>query len=71
MASWIDENKGEGPWAFVKQETKLGYLNNPYWTEEPASNNSHSPCGYWIKGIGTSAFQVNAFQPSAFQESLY
>jgi len=27
--SWISDNKGQGPWTFVPQPDKWGYLNNP------------------------------------------
>jgi hypothetical protein len=60
--SWIDD-KGLGPapwkytgsqgpeqWNFSKQSSKLGYINNPHWTDEPASLDKHSPCGYWYNG---------------------
>ena len=33
MNDWIAENKGAGPWSFAKQEKKIGYLNNPRWTD--------------------------------------
>jgi hypothetical protein len=29
---WVDDNKGAGPWAFIPQENKWGYLNNPLWS---------------------------------------
>lgn len=33
--SWVDDNKGEGPWPFTEQLDKWGYLNNPRWTDAP------------------------------------
>jgi len=37
---------------------KLGYINNPRWTEEPASLTEHSPCGYWFRGAGKGGTPV-------------
>lgn len=71
MPSWIDENKGEGPWTFVKQETKLGYLNNPFWVEGDLATNTHTPCGYWLEVVAEGAFQLDAFQNDAFQGGFY
>lgn len=31
------------------ESSKFGYINNPYWTEEPASDHVHFPCGYFFK----------------------
>ena len=31
---WMS-NKGAGPWDFIEQPNKWGYLNNPRWTIEP------------------------------------
>ncbi|MCK5607026.1 hypothetical protein KAR91_34400 [Candidatus Pacearchaeota archaeon] len=60
--SWITDNKGTGPWDFVEQENKWGYLNNLNWTLlAPAVDFSeevgltidmiyvHHPCGHWHK----------------------
>lgn len=33
--SWVDKNKGAGPWPFEEQANKFGYLNNPRWTDAP------------------------------------
>lgn len=54
--SWIDDNRGQGPWAFVKQRPKSGYRNNPLWTSE--GTKTHDPCGYWYNNntlYGTEA----------------
>ena len=61
--SWKD-NKNLGPWPFVEQPDKWGYLNNPRWSNQPDarafcakfglpldSPNCHLPCGHWHKGI--------------------
>ena len=37
-------------WPFTRQVLKLGYINNPFWTETPADSTKHSPCGYWHGG---------------------
>lgn len=50
MSDWVTDNRGEGPWDFVEQPEKLGYINNPLWTDAPASDVEHEPCGYWFKG---------------------
>ena len=50
--TWITDNKGAGPWDFVPQPEKCGYVNNPRWTGAPASTVDHEPCGYWPKGVG-------------------
>lgn len=47
MADWKD-NKNLGPWALEKQQNKLGYSNNPRWTDTPTAK--HQPCGYWLNG---------------------
>ncbi|MHA1481889.1 MAG: hypothetical protein ACTSQA_00440 [Candidatus Heimdallarchaeaceae archaeon] len=46
--SWIDDNKGQGPWELQKQPDKLGYVNNPFWTK--TATGKHDPCGYWLTG---------------------
>lgn len=33
--TWIDDNKGSGPWDFTEQKDKWGYLNNPRWSNNP------------------------------------
>lgn len=33
--TWIDDNKGQGPWDFEPQQNKWGYLNNPRWQNTP------------------------------------
>jgi hypothetical protein len=33
--SWVDDNKGAGPWDFTERGDVWGYLNNPRWTDEP------------------------------------
>jgi len=48
MSNWLT-NKGAGPWPFVPQPDKLGYVNNPRWTTTPASPVDHEPCGHWWK----------------------
>lgn len=35
-------------WPFIKQRPKAGYVNNPNWTSEAASEDDHNPCGYWL-----------------------
>ena len=60
--TWVDENKGAGPWAFTPQEDKYGYLSNPRWsTQQDAIDfcedqgleldlpNQHLLCGHWHK----------------------
>ena len=54
--TWITDNKGAGPWDFVPQPEKCGYVNNPRWTGARASDVDHEPCGYWPK-------QAQAGQP--------
>ena len=49
MSDWITDNKGAGPWDFIPQGEKYGYVNNPRWTVNPASEVIHEPCGYWPK----------------------
>jgi len=44
--SWKDD-KDLGPWDFSKQDDKLGYVNNPEFTEDPNDPDLHEPCGYW------------------------
>jgi len=56
--TWIDDNKGSGPWNFTEQPQKLGYINNPNFTEEATP--THSPCGYWFKNY-VEAAQVNSY----------
>ncbi len=51
--TWITDNKGAGPWDFVPQPEKCGYVNNPRWTANRASDIDHEPCGYWPKGTST------------------
>jgi len=34
-------------WPFTPSQGVEGYINNPTWTDEPASANRHHPCGYW------------------------
>lgn len=58
MADWKDI-KGLGPWNFVKQSNKWGYLNNPRWSSQqdaidfcakhelPLDPAEHKPCGHW------------------------
>lgn len=45
---WL-KTKGNGPWPFVPQPDKFGYVNNPRWTKAAASLVDHEPCGYWWK----------------------
>lgn len=33
--TWIDDNKGQGPWDFTEQPDKFGYLNNHRWSNSP------------------------------------
>ena len=54
--TWITDNKGAGPWDFIPQGEKCGYVNNPRWTANRASDIDHEPCGYWPK-------QAQAGQP--------
>ena len=51
--TWITDNKGAGPWDFVPQPEKCGYVNNPRWTANRASDIDHEPCGYWPKSNRT------------------
>lgn len=61
--SWVEENKGAGPWDFTEQPAKWGYLNNPRWSSQADAiafcqahglpldlPNQHLPCGHWHKG---------------------
>ena len=48
--NWDTLRENTDPWAFEKQEIKLGYINNPYWREKPEFPDVHNPCGYWHKG---------------------
>lgn len=43
--------RGSGPWDFARQTDKIGYNNNPRWTKEPAHENDHLPCGYWLRQL--------------------
>jgi hypothetical protein len=60
--SWVDDNKGAGPWAFTERGNVFGYLNNPLWsTQQDAidfcedqglvldQSDQHDPCGHWHK----------------------
>jgi len=40
-----------GAGAYEYEFSKLGYINNPYWTEEPATEEKHTPCGFWFRRI--------------------
>lgn len=58
---WVDDYKDEGPWDFVEQPNKLGYLNNPRWSSRAdaqafceavglsLNTKDHEPCGHWHK----------------------
>lgn len=62
---WISDNKGQGPWDFVEQKNKYGYLNNLNWSKMPnaiefcdelgnrypLNPDTHDPCGHWHKNI--------------------
>lgn len=61
MADWKD-NKGAGPWDFIEQSDKWGYLNNPRWSKQQNAidfcedhdltldlADQHKPCGHWHK----------------------
>lgn len=60
MTDW-KTYRGEGPWDFVEQPTKWGYLNNPKWSAQasgaafsekvglPLNPDNHYPCGHWHK----------------------
>lgn len=65
--SWVDDNKGQGPWEFTEQSDKLHYNegnlisdhDNPVWatdhlsfSDEPITPTHHPWCGYWHKGYG-------------------
>ena len=62
--SWIDDNKGQGPWEFSEQGDKPHYnegslisdSDNPTWrtdhlsfSDEPITPTHHPWCGYWHK----------------------
>jgi len=58
--SWIDDNKGSGPWNFTEQSDKPRYNEgdkiataaNPVWSNDHSGvpiTNEHTPCGYWFK----------------------
>ena len=65
--SWVDDNKGAGPWPFKEQLDKWGYLNNPRWSAQQDAqefcekvglslnpSDQHLPCGHWHKGPAVS-----------------
>ena len=64
--SWKDDKDlGPGQWNFTKPTTKLGYINNPRWTRNPASINEHHPCGYWFDNPyipGVVRFDASMYQ---------
>lgn len=60
--TWISDNKGAGPWEFIKQPDKLHYNegnlisdhDDPVWAtdhlsllDEPITPTHHPWCGYW------------------------
>ena len=62
--SWINDHKGAGPWNFIEQYDKWGYLNNPRWSAQldaqkfcnesglpnlKLNRSTHEPCGHWHK----------------------
>lgn len=60
---WVEDNKGQRPFAFTEQKNKFGYVNNPNWSKQANSvafaeahslpvdaSNKHVPCGHWHKG---------------------
>lgn len=62
--TWVGDNKGAGPWDFVKQSDKLHYnegnlisdYDDPIWAtdhlslfDEPITPTHHPHCGYWHK----------------------
>jgi len=59
--TWIDDNKGSGPWNFTEQPDKPRYNEgdkiataaNPVWSNDHSGvpiTDVHAPCGYWFKG---------------------
>lgn len=75
MADWKD-NKGVGPWDFVEQPNKFGYLNNPRWSSQVNaqtfcqkhdlpldSSNQHKPCGHWHKGTKPELYNECSLEP--------
>lgn len=58
---WVEDNKGQGPWAFVEQPNRPNYnegnlissYDNPLWQAGEFSGvpitPTHDPCGYWTK----------------------
>lgn len=61
MADWKD-CKNSGPWDFIEQPDKWGYLNNPRWPKQRDAivfcqshglsldqEDQHKPCGHWHK----------------------
>jgi len=38
-------------WPFKKIIKAEGYINNPYWTDEPDNTHRHHPCGYWPSNL--------------------
>ena len=63
--SWIDDNKGQGPWEFTGQSNKPHYnegslisdSDDPTWrtdhlsfSDEPITPTHHPWCGYWHRG---------------------
>lgn len=83
MADWKD-NKDLGPWDFIEQPNKWGYLNNPRWASVPGaqefcgskgvisgSPNQHKPCGHWHKKIvGAPDVEVNLGPNWWYQPSI-
>ena len=59
--TWITDNKGAGPWDFVPQLEKCGYVNNPRWAANRASDIDHEPCGYWPKGGAAPPTPANLY----------
>jgi hypothetical protein len=67
--SWVDDYKGAGPWDFVEQGTKWGYVNNKRWSKQTdaqefcaeiglsLNQSTHKPCGHWHK-TGTRSCYV-------------
>ncbi|MCK4525978.1 hypothetical protein KAW18_01300 [candidate division WOR-3 bacterium] len=60
--SWIDKNKGAGPWDFTERGDVFGYLNNARWSSQQDAidfcearglpldlPNQHHPCSHWHK----------------------
>lgn len=67
--SWVDDNKGAGPWAFTEQQDVWGYVNNPRWTDTPGppvsytGRESEEPQVWTPSGSGRLDFDSSDHKP--------